>query len=277
MCDHSVFKTNYRDIFLTAESVDTKIITRLPMSKVNLINWVSSRDDFLSSLLDQGRDKDRERTQQILCRHSPIMFNDQPLLTDDPGVFIYLLGESMVKFACSSVVVQNRQHSEFCYKDLPVTKAGEDMFLQARTRILSKHGKPTICQSQLPYLFLSLSQHWVAMSPRIHSVPTPSDPLTPWNTTVTHEDMSQDAGLYSQAQVRQKLDTLEFESFHATTTTTLAATICKYGQHGSCPSHPQPTYMEFLNPPQMIHKILEGRTRCRQLLRTRKLRRRGCS
>ena len=132
------------------------------------------------------------------------------------------------------------------------------MFLQARTRILSRHGKPTVCQSQLPYLFLSLSQHWVAMSPRIHSVPTPAEPLTPWNTTIEHQDMAHDGGLYSQDQIRQKLDTLEFENFHQTTTMTLAASICNYDHQETCPDHPQPKYIEMFNPPQLIHKILDS-------------------
>ena len=38
----------------------------------------------------------------------------------------------------------------------------------------------------------------------------------------------------------------------------LAATICQYGQHDQCPSHPPPTYMQMFNPPQVIHKILNS-------------------
>ena len=98
----------------------------------------------------------------------------------------------------------------------------------------------------------------MALSPKLHVVPAPATPLTPWNHSISHVDMSKDAEVYSQNQIQQWLDSLEFESFHSMMTTVLAATVCQYGDQHTCPNHPPPNYFAAFTPPALVHRVLNN-------------------
>lgn len=81
-----------------------------------------------------------------------------------PGYTAITSGEVIHLIKCIPVECRIR-HIETCFNELPVTYQNKSLFLQSRSRILTKTGTPRDCNELLPVMFKVLNT-WYRLTPR---------------------------------------------------------------------------------------------------------------
>jgi hypothetical protein len=143
ICQHSMLSTQAESLFLilgfneTLHNFFQKINFKNIDSDLISAMAVSALDNKVGNQMNQLRDELAEK----LCKNGEKMNFDK---FSEPGYVSIERGEIIYIKKCASVLVKLRSTKE-CYNDIPVTFENQNLFIQAKTKNLVKHGKQISC------------------------------------------------------------------------------------------------------------------------------------
>ena len=258
LCDMNVQTTQYKDILITQESVDH--LDPLTGSQVAIPIYVNSRDDYLSLMIDQNSKTQFQVFDELYCSGEAIKEKDmRPLPTAYPGRFRLRTGELETRFTCLPIKVTPRPQT-LCYEELPVNHRKQLYFLNPLNRILTRHGTLTKCETEAPRAFKTIQGYWVATTPHLIKLPLPGRPLrTSLNyTQFRHQDLSQDAGIYTMSQATAKFEALEDIGLHKKLLSVITNSVCNNVNRKDCAAPNTRLPFSAFAPRELIETTFNG-------------------
>ncbi|EFN65203.1 hypothetical protein EAG_10155 [Camponotus floridanus] len=127
-----------------------------------------------------------------------------------PGYTAITSGEVIHLIKCVPVECRIR-HTEACYNELPVTYQNKSLFLQPRSKILTKTGTPKDCNELLPVMYKILST-WYKLSPKPSETMAPPtiQPLTKPTWKYVSPSSLATSGIYSDEDIDRLRDHIMF-------------------------------------------------------------------
>jgi len=127
-----------------------------------------------------------------------------------PGYTAITSGEVIHLIKCVPVDCRIR-HTETCYNELPVTYQNKSLFLQPRSKILTKTGTPRDCNELLPVMYKILNT-WYKLSPKPSETIAPPtiQPLTKPAWKYVSPASLATSGIYSDEDIDRLKDHIMF-------------------------------------------------------------------
>jgi hypothetical protein len=200
MCDRSVFRTNYDDLFLYEITGGLKVTPfkrKIRTKEISTVTYVKNRDDYLFHYIKDGlneefkhvlrKDCESRREQNQLAfwlRHQDPGFHTWSL---GNGTFATVAGEVIYQYKCRGLVVRARETAGQCFQALPVKVQDEkdplnqrllqeDLFLEPLTHRLTPSGILVPCSNQFVAKYQNLKGTWTAAGPSLLETTAPYFP-----------------------------------------------------------------------------------------------------
>jgi hypothetical protein len=235
----TVFPTTLKDIFvIDPKQQPTNSLQSMKKSEVDITAYINSRDDFLSYYTEKLVDNLRERVTHDDCiqatrKDTSKQNKMQPL---SGSVFHIAKGEMEIIVSCKPTTVIPR-NAEQCYESLPVLYQEAEWFLHPNSRLLARHSYVIPCSAIFPTAFKTLDGRWIAATPNVHIIRPPNQRNSSDNNHVhqEHMDMAEDAGIFTNSQLRDGIDALFYSGFTQAITSRIATSFCIYKNEANCP------------------------------------------
>ena len=201
-CDRVVLKTNYRQLFLTADIHSDAFPAGLPLDEMSILTYSNQQDGYLFGYLTKYIRRElravhfnvcQQREQERRGNYDALLAEQHGSIDGDTaslgnGFFVTQAGEAWYRFRCKRLTVTVRATEE-CYSALPVTlttadldsylrqrgqpNASVELFVEAHSRRLTDRGIAVPCNEHFPASYAGLGKSWIQLRPALHFVPPP--------------------------------------------------------------------------------------------------------
>jgi hypothetical protein len=188
-CDVTVLQTEHPRLVIQEISDDylknKKIINKLRLLTLydtnNYVHTISNdaqslKNFYISTSIDKCKKKEIElRTSMLIADRDPSLF--AYALTGTPGYTARIRGEAAQLYRCTPVPARLRITGD-CYQELPVTINDEPMYLQPKTRIITRKGTEIACDPLTTAIY-KLQNQWNVLTPEAKILASSPETLRP--------------------------------------------------------------------------------------------------
>lgn len=224
LCGYKLYHTEHPKllIFETQPGKSFQSKTRTSVNNLDIFSYVNSKFVYVEKhiktqltrlykdIMEQKCALEKQILQNALSLSSIAPDEMAFRIMKSPGYTAVTAGEVIHIIKCVPVECKLRR-TDTCYNELPVTYRNHSLYLQPRSRILSRTGTPRDCNELLPNLF-RIDTTWYRLAGSIsESLPPPTiQPLTKPSWKYVSPDALATSGIYTPEDLDRLRDHIMF-------------------------------------------------------------------